>query len=122
MRPLYAFVHGHIWLAHPLLLLDRGSRRNRIGEIGAQTLTSSVPKSRPVYQSAPPLDLPPQRPARVVLYHIATARRRPIKLWNESGTNRARIADSTLMRVRSRRYLDRTRLAATRSGIELPIH
>jgi ribosomal protein L39E len=85
-------------------------------------LNKRPPRSRAVYQSAPPLDLPPHRPARVILYHNVTARRRPIKLWNESGTNRARIADSKRMRVRSRRYLASARSAATRSGIEVPIH
>ena len=62
-------------------------------------------------------------PARGFLYHNATHRRRlaPVKLWNESGTNRARIADSGAMRLRSRRHLASGALSATRSGSPRPI-
>ena len=43
--------------------------------------------------------------AKGFLYHNATVQSCAIKLWNEFGTNRARIADSARMWVRSRRHL-----------------
>ena len=55
-------------------------------------------------------------PTKGFLYHNATTDRAAVKLWNESGTNRARIADSGAVRLRSRRYLASRFHAATRSG------
>jgi hypothetical protein len=39
-----------------------------------------------------------------------------LKLWNESGTNRARIADSASVRIRSRLDVDATPLLAASCG------
>ena len=80
---------------------------------------------RPVPIRAAGLTPPPDNlkaSETLLLCHIGSVRRRTVKFWNDSGTNRARIADSSGMRVRSRRYLASTRLDTTRSGIELPIH
>ena len=50
------------------------------------------------------------------LYHNATPGGRGLKLWNESGTNRARIGDSPPMRLRSPQYLAWTLYGGTRSS------
>jgi hypothetical protein len=40
------------------------------------------------------------------LYHNATVESPVLKVWNESGTNRARIGDSQAVRVCSLRDMD----------------
>src|SRR5690348_15666273 len=57
-----------------------------------------------------------RRAGRPLLYHNATPGRRALNEGNESGTNRARIADSGAVRVRSPRYLERLAAVATTSG------
>src|SRR5215472_11823974 len=53
-----------------------------------------------------------------LLYHNAPRQAPPHKRWNESGTNRARIADSITVKVRSRQYVAVWRTRATISGNE----
>src|ERR1700761_3130417 len=50
------------------------------------------------------------------LYHNVTLERPVLKVWNESGTNRGRIGDSTPVRIRSPRYMVRQAVLNTRSG------
>jgi hypothetical protein len=40
-----------------------------------------------------------------------------LKVWNESGTNRGRIGDSAVVRVRSPRHMAQSALANTTSGV-----
>jgi hypothetical protein len=49
--------------------------------------------------------------------HFATPWRSRLKLWNESGTNRARIGDSSALRLRSPQHLALTPDANTRSSL-----
>ena len=51
------------------------------------------------------------------MYHNATPVRSRFKLWNESGTNRARIGDSCALRLRSPQYLALTFTGGTRSSL-----
>jgi hypothetical protein len=51
------------------------------------------------------------------VFHNATHFRSRLKLWNESGTNRARIADSTPLRLRSPQYLALAPHIGTRSSL-----
>src|SRR5690348_1134798 len=51
-----------------------------------------------------------------LLYHNAAGRAHPRRRWNESGTNRARIADSIAVKVRSRQYVAVWRAVPTISG------
>jgi len=46
------------------------------------------------------------RGGRVFVYHNATVERPVLKVWNESGTNRARIGDSRCVRFCSLRDID----------------
>src|SRR5665213_3132976 len=68
-------------------------------------------------------------PAKGLLYHNATVWGRAVeyrglrvKLWNESGTKRARIADSRFVQIRSRLHLDRVPSCPTRSGRQTGFH
>src|SRR6478735_2605345 len=54
--------------------------------------------------SARPASIPPN------LFHSATVMRSRLKLWNESGTKRARIADSYPNPIRSPQHLALKRL------------
>jgi hypothetical protein len=49
--------------------------------------------------------------------HFATLVRPRLKFWNESGTNRARIADSSALRLRSPQHLALTPDGGTRSSL-----
>jgi len=51
------------------------------------------------------------------VFHNATHLRSRLKLWNESGTNRARIGDSTPLRLRSPQHLALTPDGGTRSSL-----
>src|ERR1700733_10086673 len=51
------------------------------------------------------------------VFHNATHLRSRLKLWNESGTNRARIGDSTPLRLRSPQYLALAPHTGTRSSL-----
>jgi hypothetical protein len=51
------------------------------------------------------------------VFHNATHLRSRLKLWNESGTNRARIGDSYPLRLRSPQYLALTPHIGTRSSL-----
>ena len=52
------------------------------------------------------------------VYHNATVERPVLKVWNESGTNRGRIGDSRLVRLRSPRHMAAAQLQSTRSSGE----
>src|ERR1700729_2673279 len=51
------------------------------------------------------------------LFHNATHLRSRLKLWNESGTNRARIGDSYPLRLRSPQHLALAPPIGTRSSL-----
>jgi hypothetical protein len=51
-----------------------------------------------------------------LLYHNVTLESPVLNMWNESGTNRGRIGDSTTVRVRSPRYMVLSPTLNTRSG------
>jgi hypothetical protein len=51
------------------------------------------------------------------MFHNATHLRSRLKLWNESGTNRARIGDSYPLRLRSPQYLALAPHNGTRSSL-----
>jgi hypothetical protein len=51
------------------------------------------------------------------VFHNATHLRSRLKLWNESGTNRARIGDSCPLRLRSPQYLALAPHTGTRSSL-----
>src|SRR5664280_3250928 len=51
------------------------------------------------------------------VFHNATHLRSRLKLWNESGTNRARIGDSYPLRLRSPQHLALTPHCGTRSSL-----
>src|SRR5262245_51969177 len=61
---------------------------------------------------------PPPFPS--LLYHNATGEKPVVKLWNESRTNRGRIADSLPVGFRSLPYLAPTLLGATKSSKCVP--
>jgi hypothetical protein len=52
--------------------------------------------------------------------HNATHMGSRLKLWNGYGTNRARIADSVLLRLRSPQHLAWTVVGGTRSSLARP--
>jgi hypothetical protein len=51
------------------------------------------------------------------VFHNATHVRSRLKLWNESGTNRARIGDSRALRLRSPQHLALAHYGGTRSSL-----
>src|ERR1700739_3367248 len=55
--------------------------------------------------------------AGLEVFHNATPVWSRLKLWNESGTNRARIADSSPLRIRSPQHLALTPDGGTRSSL-----
>src|SRR5260370_15990330 len=56
-------------------------------------------------------------PFAPMLFQFATAVWSRFKLWNESGTNRARIADSCWLLIRSPQHLALRPICATRSSL-----
>src|SRR4051812_18964629 len=52
-----------------------------------------------------------------ILFHSATVMQSRLKLWNESGTKRARIADSYRNPIRSPQHLALARSGGTRSSL-----
>ena len=120
--PQYAFVHGHIWIAvfqHPL---DRVWRPSRNFEIRRQKLTPAKVLSRSMAYASASSSRSFKGGAVPECDGHSADLGHPVKFWNESGTNRARIADSGTMWLRSRRYMESAVYCATRSGNGSPIH
>src|ERR1700749_866349 len=59
-----------------------------------------------------------RRGPTIKLFHFATLSRIQFKLWNGLRTNRARIADSTSLPLRSPQHLALARSISTRSSLQ----
>ena len=73
---------------------------------------ASPPRSSRMTGRAESLSASPRRQFAPNLFHSATAMRSRLKVWNESGTKRARIADSSRDPIRSPQHLALAALGA----------
>jgi len=88
--------------------------------VGPSTAVTPAPRTRASRSAGEEKEMAITFPglSRAHLYHYATVEKLVFKLWNESRTNRARIADSPPVRIRSLRYVEREHRDPTRSGGE----